>query len=57
LSLSNVSERSGIGLATLSKLETGNVPNPAVSTLRAIARALNKQIPWLLFDQPASVAR
>ena len=34
LSLSAVSERSGIDRATLSKLETGKVPNPTVNTLR-----------------------
>jgi DNA-binding Xre family transcriptional regulator len=44
LSLSDVSERSGIDRATLSKLETGKVPNPTVSTLRAVARALNKRL-------------
>jgi DNA-binding Xre family transcriptional regulator len=44
LSLSDVSERSGIDRATISKLETGEVPNPTVSTLRALARALNKRL-------------
>jgi DNA-binding Xre family transcriptional regulator len=57
LSLSDVSERSGIDLATLSKLETGNVPNPTVRTLRAFARALNKRLSWLLIDEPGSVGR
>ena len=37
LSLSDVAERSGIDRATLSKLETGKVPNPKVGTLRALA--------------------
>ena len=57
LSLSDVSERSGIDRATLSKLETGKAPNPTVSTLRAVARALNKRLSWLLVDEPAGAGR
>ena len=57
LSLSDVSERSGIDRATLSKLETGKVPNPTVSTLRALAGALNKRLSWSLIDEPAGAGR
>ncbi len=57
LSLSDVSERSGIDRATLSKLETGKVPNSTDSTLRALARALNKRLSWLLIDEPAGAGR
>ena len=57
LSLSDVSERSGIDRATLSKLETGKVPNPTVGTLRALARSLNKRLPWLVIDEPAGAGR
>ena len=57
LSLSDISARSGIDRATISKLETGKVPNPTVSTLRALARALNKRLSWSLIDEPAGVRR
>ena len=57
LSLSDVSERSGIDRATLLKLETGKVPNPTVGTLRALARALNKRLSWLVIDEPAGAGR
>jgi len=57
LSLSDVSERTGIDRATLSKLETGKVTNPTVGTLRALARALNKQLSWSLVDEPAGAGR
>ncbi len=57
LSLSDVSERSGIDRATISRLETGKLPNSTVSTLRALARALNKRLSWSLIDEPASVGR
>jgi len=57
LSLSEVSERSGIDRATISRLETGKVPNPTVGTLRDLARALNKRLSWSLIDEPAGVGR
>jgi transcriptional regulator with XRE-family HTH domain len=57
LSLSDVSKRSGIDRATLSKLETAKVPNPRVSTLRALASALNKRLSWLLIDEPTAAGR
>ena len=57
LSLSDVSQRSGVDQATLLKLETGKVPNPTVGTLRALARALNKRLAWLLIDEPAGAGR
>jgi len=57
LSLSDVSERSGIDRATLSMLEAGKVTNPTVGTLRALARALNKQLSWSLVDEPAGAGR
>jgi DNA-binding Xre family transcriptional regulator len=57
LSLSEVSERTGIDLATLSMIETGKVTNPTFGTLRALAHALNKQLSWSLVDEPAGAGR
>ncbi|MGE3818779.1 MAG: helix-turn-helix domain-containing protein [Isosphaeraceae bacterium] len=57
LSLSDVSARTGIDRATLSKLETGKVPNPTVGTLRALATALKKRLSWSLVDEPAGLNR
>ena len=57
MSLSDVSERTGIDPAMLSKLETGKVTNPTVGTLRALARALNKHLSWSLVDEPAGAGR
>ncbi len=57
LRLADVSERSGIDRATLSKLENGKVPNPTVNTLRTLARALNKRLSWSLVDEPAGAGR
>jgi DNA-binding Xre family transcriptional regulator len=56
LSLSDVSQRTGIDRATLSKLETGKVPNPTVGTLRTLARALNKRLSWSLADEPSGMS-
>ena len=57
LSLADVSERTGIDRATLSKLETGKVANPTVGTLRTLALALNKRLIWSLVDEPAGAGR
>jgi DNA-binding Xre family transcriptional regulator len=57
LSLSDVSERTGIDRATLSKLETGKVANPTVETLRTLAGALRKRLSWSLVDEPAVTSR
>ena len=57
LSLSDVSHRSGIDRATLSRLETGKVSNPTVGTLCAVARALNKRLSWSLSDEPSVPGR
>ncbi len=48
LSLTEMSERTGIDRATISKLETGKIGNPTVSTLRTYARALGHRLAWRL---------
>jgi DNA-binding Xre family transcriptional regulator len=50
LSLTDLSERTGIDRATISKLETGKVVNPTVATLRIYATALGKRLEWSLAD-------
>ena len=48
LSLTEMSERTGIDRATISKLETGKIGNPTVSTLRTYAMALGHRLAWHL---------
>jgi transcriptional regulator with XRE-family HTH domain len=48
LSLTNMAERTGIDRATISKLETGKIPNPTIGTLRTYARALGRRLAWVL---------
>jgi DNA-binding XRE family transcriptional regulator len=50
LSLADVAEKSGIDKSALSKIETGQHPNPTVSTLCRYAHALGKQWSWTLLD-------
>jgi DNA-binding Xre family transcriptional regulator len=52
LTLADLSERSGIDQAALSRLETGNHPNPTLETLYRIAIALGKVILCVLQDAP-----
>ena len=48
LSLTDMSERTGIDRGTISKLETGKIANPTVATLRIYARALGRRLTWTL---------
>ncbi len=48
LSLADVAERTGIDKAALSRIETGQHPNPTVSTLCRYAHALGKRWKWVL---------
>ena len=50
LSLTDLAERTGIDRATISKLETGKVANPTLSTLTVYAGALGKRLSWSLTD-------
>ena len=43
-----MAERTGIDRATISKLETGKIPNPTIGTLRTYARALGRKLAWTL---------
>ena len=54
LSLADVAEKSGIDKSAISKIETGQHPNPTVSTLCRYAHALGKQWAWKLQDVPAA---
>ncbi len=48
LSLADLAERTGIDKGALSRIETGQHPNPTVSTLCRYAHALGKRWKWIL---------
>lgn len=56
LSLADVAERTGIDKAALSRIETGQNPNPTVATLCRYAQAFGKNWVWRLVDEEAEVA-
>jgi transcriptional regulator with XRE-family HTH domain len=51
LSLADVAERTGIDKGALSRIETGQHPNPTVSTLCRYAHALGKRWKWVLENE------
>lgn len=53
LSLADVSRKSGMDKAMLSRLETGRVPNPGIETLVRYVNALGKDIEWRFVEAPA----
>jgi DNA-binding XRE family transcriptional regulator len=53
LSLADMKERTGIDRAALSRLESGQHPNPTISTLMRYARALGKTID-VIVSEPVS---
>jgi Helix-turn-helix len=55
VSLSDVSQRSGMDKAMLRRLENGHVPNPGIETISRYLSALHKGIEWRIVD--ASVQR
>ena len=53
LTLADLEERTGIGQAALSRLETGRAANPTVDTIYRISTALGKSVGCYLKDAPA----
>jgi ribosome-binding protein aMBF1 (putative translation factor) len=56
LSLTDMTERTGMDRATISKLETGKILNPTYQTIRNYARALGKRVVWQLEDAASSAS-
>lgn len=56
LTLAQLSERTGIDQAALSRLETGKQANTTLETLHRIARALGKALVYRLRDLPAELS-
>lgn len=56
LSLSEISPRSGIDLASLSRLEAGKNPNPTFETLSRYAQALGLRLELSLVENDVSVS-
>jgi DNA-binding Xre family transcriptional regulator len=52
LSLSELSQRSGMDKAMLSRLENGHVPNPGIETISRYVNALDQEIEWRLVAGP-----
>ena len=52
LTLADLEERTGIGQAALSRLETGRAANPTVDTIYRISTALGKSVSCFLQDAP-----
>jgi hypothetical protein len=53
LSLAEVSRRSGMDKAMLSRLENGRVANPGIETIGRYLSALDKGIEWRIVPAPA----
>ena len=53
LSLAEVSQRSGMDKAMLSRLETGQVTNPGIETICRYLSALDKAVEWRIVPAPA----
>ena len=50
LSLADLSRRSGMDKAMLSRLENGHVANPGIETICRYASALDKDVEWRIVD-------
>ena len=51
LSLAEVSQRSGMDKAMLSRLENGRVPNPGMETIWRYVSALEKDLEWRVLEK------
>ena len=47
----DLASMSGVSLATISKIESGELKNPQLETLNAIAKAFNINVAQLLFTE------
>ena len=52
LSLADISERSGMDKAMLSRLENGHVANPGIETISRYLDAMNKSLEWRIVESP-----
>ena len=50
LSLADISERSGMDKAMLSRLENGHVANPGIETISRYLDALDKSLEWRIVE-------
>ena len=50
LSLADLSEKTGMDKAMLSRLENGHVPNPGIETISRYVNALDKDIEWRVVE-------
>jgi DNA-binding XRE family transcriptional regulator len=57
MSLADVTKRTGMDRSALSKLETGQRPNPTLETLMRYAEAVGKRVVVSLADARSSVAQ
>ena len=57
LSLSDVSERSGLDPAAISRLENGKQANPTIDTILRYADALGKELVWTFRSTPSPGAK
>jgi DNA-binding Xre family transcriptional regulator len=53
MSLADLSKRSGIDVATLSKLESGKMNNPTLGTINRVSGALGKRVRCVIEDESA----
>lgn len=55
LSLADLSDRSGMDKAMLSRLENGHVPNPGIETISRYLDAMDKSLEWRIVDSHSSL--